>query len=717
MKQFDAQRAGISAALISAVLLSAVMTGAHASHIGEDITVDQQAVTSTNQLLGALRQYETADLSQRPAALQRLVQLAANRREQMLALIERNPKIAALRVLPAAVRNRLPAQAQVEREVSVTGVVQASIADDFSRGRSTKRFEVLDAAGQRFELRFAEATEREMLAMVGKRASIAAVQIDRQLLVLDKRRVQLLAAGGTATTTTTTATTTPSVIQGDQSTLVIMANFTDKVIECTASDVQTRLFGSTGATTNVGYQQSSGGLVSFSGKVIGPVNINYSSTGTCDYNGWASAANAAAIAAGINPSSYMRVSYALPRNSNCGWLGLGALGGAMPSPTWTQQCTSTGLFSHELGHNLNFHHAATPGTEYGDGSDPMGAAKLVQSNAANRVMAGWVSGSRLQDVSNAGSYAISAMESTAPSGAQVLRLSKPDTAEYYYVSLRQPAGIDTNLWTIYQNMVTVHKSTGTLPAYTYLLATLDAGQTWTDSINGIQVTNQGVSGSSATVAVGFGGSTCTRQAPTLSAAPASQTATPGTTVAYALSVTNNNSAACTSATFNVSQSLPAGFTGSLGATSLTLAAGATASVAWNVTTSTTSTDGIYTVNADVGEATVINTATTHAAYTVLAAPPPPTTDTTPPIVSITSPVASAVIATRLITLSALATDNVGVAKVEFYVDGNLIATDTGAPYSANWNTRKATRGTHWIKARAIDGAGNAAEQTISVTLN
>lgn len=698
------------------MLLSAVTTGARASHIGEDLTVDQQAVTSTNQLLGALRQYETADANQRPAALQRLAHLAAHRREQMLALIERNPKLAALRVLPAAVRNRLPAQAQVEREVGVVGVVQASIADDFVRGVSTKRFEVLDAAGQRFELRVADASEREMLAMVGKRASIAAVQIDRQLLVLDKRRVQLLAAGGTATTTATTVATTTAV-QGDQSTLVIMANFTDKAIECTQSDLQGRLFGSSGATTNVGYQQSSGGMVSFSGQVIGPVTINYSSTGTCDYNGWATAANAAALAAGFNPSSYMRVSYAVPRNSNCGWLGLGALGGAMPTPTWTQQCTSTGLFSHELGHNLNFHHAATPGTEYGDGSDPMGAAKLVQSNAANRVMAGWVSGSRLQDVSNAGSYAISALESTAPSGAQVLRLAKPDTAEYYYVSLRQPVGVDTNLWTTYQNMVTVHQSTGTLPAYTYLLASLDAGQAWTDSINGIQVTNQGVSGSSATVAVGFGGSTCTRQVPTLSASPASQTAAPGTTLAYTLSVTNNNSAACPSATFNVGQSLPAGFTGSLGATSLTLAPGATASVAWNVAASTTIADGVYTVNANVGEASVTNTAATHAGYTVLAAPPPPTTDTTPPVVSITSPIASAVISTRLIGLSALASDNVGVAKVEFYVDGKLIATDTGAPYSASWNVGKAARGTHSIKARAVDSTGNAAEQTISITLN
>ena len=33
------------------------------------------------------------------------------------------------------------------------------------------------------------------------------------------------------------------------------------------------------------------------------------------------------------------------------------------------------------------------------------------------------------------------------------------------------------------------------------------------------------------------------------------------------------------------------------------------------------------------------------------------------------------------TLTASAADNVGVARVEFYVDGKLIATDTASPYT------------------------------------
>lgn len=724
VKRKSALRNGVQR-LVFAAIFAAATSSATAHHLGEDLLLDQQAVASTNQLLATLRQYERTPATQRTALVDQLAQLAAQRRDRMLALIEANPSIAALRVLPQSVRARLPAKAQeiVEQPVTIKGTVTASISDDFQHGRAQTRLHVSDAAGKRFELRVAPATDREQLGWVGKRGAVAAMRFDQYLLVVDKRNVQLAAAGSTTTTTqTTTLSASTTTVQGVQNTLVVMLNFNDKAIECTPADLQSRLFGSSGNTLDQGYRQSSGGLVSFAGTVAGPFNINYNSTGTCDYNGWATAANAAAQAAGFNPSNYNRVSYAMPRNANCGWLGLGAIGGSQPTPSWTQQCTSTGLFSHEIGHNLNFHHAATPTSEYGDSSDPMGGAQLVQSNGANRVMAGWVSGTRLQDVSVGGSYAISAVESTTPSSPQVLRLVKSDTAEYYYISLRQPSGIDSNLWTSYQNLVTVHKATGTLPAYTYLLATLGAGQSWTDTVNGITVTSQGVSGSNASLSIAFGGATCTRQPPTLTASPASQDGAPGTTLPYALTLQNNNSTACSNSTFNLAQAVPTGFTGSLAATSITLAPGATTTVGWSVTSASSTPDSVYTLDANATESAVSNAASTHASDTVVSpivvTPPPPTTsaDTTPPIVSITSPAAGSTVSGR-VSIMSQASDNVSVASVQIYVDGKSIATVTAAPYGANWNARKATKGSHTIRVRATDTSGNAAEQSISVTVN
>ena len=69
------------------------------------------------------------------------------------------------------------------------------------------------------------------------------------------------------------------------------------------------------------------------------------------------------------------------------------------------------------------------------------------------------------------------------------------------------------------------------------------------------------------------------------------------------------------------------------------------------------------------------------------------------------------------TITASATDNVGVTKVEFSVDGKLVATDTSAPYSTSWNAAAATFGTHTLTAKAYDQAGNSATAApVSVTV-
>ena len=66
-----------------------------------------------------------------------------------------------------------------------------------------------------------------------------------------------------------------------------------------------------------------------------------------------------------------------------------------------------------------------------------------------------------------------------------------------------------------------------------------------------------------------------------------------------------------------------------------------------------------------------------AAAAGAAAPAPaPTADTTPPVVAISGPANGATVA-GTITVAAVASDNVGVARVEFYLDGTLFTTATG----------------------------------------
>jgi len=82
-------------------------------------------------------------------------------------------------------------------------------------------------------------------------------------------------------------------------------------------------------------------------------------------------------------------------------------------------------------------------------------------------------------------------------------------------------------------------------------------------------------------------------------------------------------------------------------------------------------------------------------------------DATPPTVSLTAPAAGATVSGTAVTLSATAADNVAVAKVDFFVDGALVGTDTSSPYSISWNSTTVANGSHSFTARATDTAGNA----------
>jgi hypothetical protein len=76
-------------------------------------------------------------------------------------------------------------------------------------------------------------------------------------------------------------------------------------------------------------------------------------------------------------------------------------------------------------------------------------------------------------------------------------------------------------------------------------------------------------------------------------------------------------------------------------------------------------------------------------------------DTTPPTVN-----ASESGSSGSITLNATASDNVGVSRVDFYVDGALKGTDSSSPYSATLDSTTLANGSHALVAKAYDAAGN-----------
>jgi hypothetical protein len=91
-------------------------------------------------------------------------------------------------------------------------------------------------------------------------------------------------------------------------------------------------------------------------------------------------------------------------------------------------------------------------------------------------------------------------------------------------------------------------------------------------------------------------------------------------------------------------------------------------------------------------------------------------DTQAPSVSITNPADGATVS-GTVSVTASASDNVGVTQVRFYVDGSLKTTDTSSPYSYSWDTTGYSDDSHTVQAVAYDAAGNYASDTHTVTVS
>src|SRR3989344_1032452 len=105
----------------------------------------------------------------------------------------------------------------------------------------------------------------------------------------------------------------------------------------------------------------------------------------------------------------------------------------------------------------------------------------------------------------------------------------------------------------------------------------------------------------------------------------------------------------------------------------------------------------------------------HSNTAIVTTPAVPDTQT--PSVNITSPNNGQTVSDTT-TIAATASDNVGVTRVEFYVDGSLKGTDTSLPYSYSWGTTIVVNGPYTLTAKAYDAAGNeGTSHPVNVTVN
>ena len=122
-----------------------------------------------------------------------------------------------------------------------------------------------------------------------------------------------------------------------------------------------------------------------------------------------------------------------------------------------------------------------------------------------------------------------------------------------------------------------------------------------------------------------------------------------------------------------------------------------------------------------------NNTTTSLVVTFVAADPSGGTGTSeavpgtvnkPPTVDITAPRNGAVVRGS-VTVTALATDDAGIAKVQFFVDGSSIGTDTNSAggWRISWNTTRVNNGRRTLRAVATDTNGQTTAHSIIVTVD
>mgnify|MGYP000980219906 CR=1 FL=1 len=84
-----------------------------------------------------------------------------------------------------------------------------------------------------------------------------------------------------------------------------------------------------------------------------------------------------------------------------------------------------------------------------------------------------------------------------------------------------------------------------------------------------------------------------------------------------------------------------------------------------------------------------------------------TVDNQAPQVQVSYPAANSQVSSinGAVTLSASVSDTVGISRLEWWMDGKLIAEQTSAPFSVSWSS---TKGSHSLEIKALDTAGNEA---------
>ncbi|MCC2677815.1 MAG: peptidase gametolysin [Pseudobdellovibrio sp.] len=559
-------------------------------------------------------------------------------------------------------------------------------SDDFTRKKSQRHYFATDVAtNTRYEIHFDKKAPKHF--KTGNVIELKGIVKGSDFYLNSAEAENFAYANGPSSNDAAVA----AAASGNQNTLVIIINSTTATVSCSAAQITDFMFNSPTRSVNYMYQEASNGSLSFSGQVY-TAQISVNSAGACDYGTWASKAQQAA---GVSSGSYNKVVYVLPPDNSCGWAGLGMIGSSGAYVNG-RSCGAPDIYAHELGHNLGMGHANSASGEYMDYSDVMGISGvgLRTVNAPHKIQMGWLPSSKVIQGSK-GVFEIAPLEvnPALTSLPQVITLKKSN-GEILHLSYRRKIGYDSIISSTYADRLNIH--TGSYA--TMFKGALADGESYADTADGITVSVLSHTADSIQVQID---AECRPNTPALSLSPAVQGGAAGQSVSYNVTLKNNDSYLCPSSTFNLAAVLPAGFSGSLSSSSLTVAPGLSASASLSLASPATSTgEFLFQISSSGSE--VIHSASVSGKVIIDSQAP-----TAPGNLTYSSSKG------KINLLWSASSDNVAVARYEIYRNGSLLSTVQG--YSTGSSVPK-SRTTATYQVRAVDAAGNKSAFSNAVTI-